>query len=112
MSRYYRTPMGDDHTPVAHESAPPSPARTHAGRSRATTAGTPSVPAAQPAPTRAAPSPAKHHGKSKLARHSRTASSQPAAPKSSHHHLLVIGGACLGLGALVLLLTGDRRRSR
>jgi hypothetical protein len=118
MSRYYRTSMGDDPVPVVAESTAARPAKKHrvpkhapAGTSVAPAQGT-TPPAPAPTTTaRPSKSTGPHRPRTTLDRRPPLAITA-ADGTQARHRVLLIGGAVVGLGALLLLLTRDRRRRR
>lgn len=126
MSRYYRTAVGDDSSVTApaikpetkptpegmprarKHSRPPQPAFTTAPNGD-TTASTPTN-APPPPPVRAMP--IKRPLASKDRDKHLALLKEEIGLSKSNRRLLLIGGAALGLGALVLLFSGGDERGR
>lgn len=119
MSRYYRTAMGEDGAPPApHVDSPPPPrgarpklpprAAMPAHDDEQTVSAT-----AATAPTRPIVSmPVRRRTKPEKAKRAELSPSAEEAVKKSHRTLLIVGGAVVGVGALLFLSGGARSGRR
>ena len=117
MSRYYRTAMGEDGAPPPHVDSPPPPRGAR-----------PKLPARAPMPAhddeQASPSaatvptrpissmPVRRRSKPEKAKRAELSPSAEEAVKKSHRTLLIVGGAVVGVGALLFLSGGARNGRR